>query len=175
MRNVAFVVLGFALLVAQGAVGVLAPLEEWAPNLLLPIVLYLGVTQDVHLVRGAAIAFVLGYMLDSYCGSPIGLSTFVLVATFLIARGARLNLFMRGPFFQIALTFAFAVLAGGSILALRAIFEPRAPFPLESVSGTVITLVAGAAVTAVSSPVLFALIRTLDGVVTRKREEAPSV
>lgn len=174
MRNVVFVALGFLLLVFQAAVGVLLPLGAWAPNLLLPIVLYLGVTHDVHIVRGAALAFVLGYLLDSFSGSPMGLSTFVMVAGFLIARGTGLNLFMRGPLFQILLTFVFGVVAGGSVLALRGIFEAPAPFPLGSVTETVFALVAGAVTTAVLSPALFLTVRRLDGLATRRREEAAS-
>ena len=173
MRNLAFVAFGFGLLVAQAALGALLPLADWAPNLVLPVVIYLGVAPDVHVVRGAALAFVLGYLLDSFCGSPMGLQTFVMVATFLVARGAGLSLFMRGPAFQIAMTFVFAVLAGGSILALRAIFEPPAPFPVGSVSTTVLSLSAGAAVTAVLAPLLFGAVRRLDGLVTRRRDEAP--
>ncbi|GAB5544340.1 MAG: rod shape-determining protein MreD [Sandaracinaceae bacterium] len=172
MRNLAFVLLGFLLLVQQAAIGVMVPLDEWAPNLLLPIVIYLGVAHDVHIVRGVSLAFVLGYLLDSFCGSPMGLQTFVMVATFLVARGAGLNLFMRGPLFQIALTFVFGVLAGGSILALRAIFEPPAPFPTGTVSDTVIALTAGAAITALLSPLVFLTVRRLDALVTRRREEA---
>ena len=164
--------LGFLLLVQQAAIGVMVPLDEWAPNLLLPIVIYLGVAHDVHIVRGVSLAFVLGYLLDSFCGSPMGLQTFVMVATFLVARGAGLNLFMRGPLFQIALTFVFGVLAGGSILALRAIFEPPAPFPTGTVSDTVIALTAGAAITALLSPLVFLTVRRLDALVTRRREEA---
>ncbi len=172
MRNVAFVLLGFSLLTLQGAVGVMASLDEWAPNLVLPIVIYLGVTHDVHIVRGAALSFVLGYLLDSFCGSPMGLSTFVMVATFMVARGAGLNFFMRGPFFQIAMTFGFGVLAGGSILALRAIFEPPAPFPIGTIANTVFPLTAGAAATALLSPPIFWVVRRLDTLVTRRREEA---
>ena len=86
MRYLALVALGFALLVAQAALGVLMPLHEWAPNLMLPIVIYLGVTHDVQVARGAAASFVLGYLLDTFCGSPMGLQTFVMVASFLIAR-----------------------------------------------------------------------------------------
>ena len=172
MRNAAFVLVGFVLLVAQAAVGVLMPLEDLAPNLLLPIVIYLGVAHDVHVVRGAALAFVLGYLLDSFCGSPMGLQTFVMVATFLIARGAGLNLFMRGPLFQIGLTFVFAIVDGGSILALRAIFEPPAPFPVGSFGGTALSLAAGAGTTALLSPALFFGIRRVDALVTRRREEA---
>ena len=171
MRNAAFGLLGFSLLVAQAALAVMFPLGQWAPNLLLPIVIYLGVANDVHVVRGAGLSFVLGYLLDSFCGSPMGLQTFVLVASFLIARGAGLNLFTRGPLLQIATTFAFGLIAGGTILALRAIFEPPAPFPLESITDTVFALAAGAAVTAIAAPPLFIAIRKMDSLLARRREE----
>lgn len=171
MRTIAFVLLGFVLLVVQAAVGVLLPLHEFAPNLLLPIVIYLGVAGDLHIVRGASLAFVLGYLLDAFCGSPMGLQTFVMVATFLIARGAGLNLFMRGPLLQAIITFGFGVVAGGSILALRAIFEPPAPFPLGSVTDTVLALLTGAGVTGALAPALFFIVQRLDGLVTRRREE----
>ena len=137
--------------------------------------LYLGVTPDVHVVRGAAISFALGYLLDSFCGSPMGLSTFVMVATFLGTRGAGLNLFMRGSLFQILLTFGFGMLTGGAVLALRAIFEPPAPFPADSVTDTAVSLVAGSAVTALLSPIIFLGIRRVDALVTRRREEAAPV
>lgn len=172
MRNAVYVLLGFTLLVGQAAVGTLIPLDVWAPNLILPIVLYLGVAPDVHVVRGAALSFVLGYLLDSFCGSPMGLSTFVMVATFLVTRGAGLNLFMRGPLFQIVITFAFAVITGGAVLALRAIFEPPAPFPIGSVTETILSLGAGGAVTALLSPLVFIGARRVDALVTRRREEA---
>lgn len=174
MRSAAFVLLGFLLLVLQAAMAVLVPLEEWAPNPLLPMVIYLGVSNDVHVVRGAALSFVLGYLLDSFCGSPMGLQTFVMVASFLIARGAGLNLFTRGPLLQILTTFAFGLIAGVTIMALRAIFQPPAPFPIESIGDTVSMLVAGAVVTAVLAPPLFIAIRKMDSLVTRRREETPA-
>lgn len=174
MRSAAFMLLGFGLLVLQAAAGVLLPLGDWAPNLVLPIVIFLGVTNDVHVVRGALLSFVLGYLLDTFCGSPMGLLTFVMVSTFLIVRGAGLNLFMRGPALQILTTFVFALIAGGTILALRAIFEPPAPFPLGDVTQTVASLSAGAATTAVAAPPIFAAIRRIDGLVTRRREETPA-
>ncbi len=174
MRDAAFILLGFSLLVLQAAAGLLIPIGAWAPNLVLPVVIYLGVASDVHVVRGALLSFALGYLLDSFTGSPMGLSTFVMVASFLIARGAGLNLFTRGSLLQIVTTFVFALLAGGSNLALRAIFEPPAPFPLGSVTHVVVSLAAGAAVTAAIAPPLFALIRRMDGLVTRRRKETPA-
>jgi rod shape-determining protein MreD len=172
VRNAAYVLLGFSLLVAHAAVGALVPFGAFAPNLILPIVLYLGVAPDVHIVRGAALSFVLGYLLDLFCGSPMGLSTFVMVATFMVTRGAGLNLFMRGPLFQLVLTFAFGVLTSGAVLALRAIFEPPAPFPIPTVTDTALSLAFGSAVTAALSPILFLGVRRMDALVTRKREEA---
>jgi rod shape-determining protein MreD len=172
VRNLAFILLGFAILVLQSAVSTRVSLDVWSPNLLLPIVLYLGVSHDVHIVRGASLSFVLGYLLDSFSGSPMGLSTFVMVATFLVARGAGVNLLMRGRIFQIVLTFAFGVLAGGAVLALRAIFEPPAPFPIPGVSGTILSVGGGAAVTSILAPAMFLFVRRLDALVTRRREEA---
>jgi len=171
MRNVAIVALGFVILLLQAAVSTLVPLRWLAPNLLLPVVIYLGVTHDLGIARGAALAFVLGYLLDSFCGSPMGLQTFVMVATFLAARGAGLRLFLRGPLFQIGLTFGVGVGSGATVLALRAIFEPPAPFPAGDVWQTSVSLVVPALVTAVFSPLVFGIVRRLDAALTRPREE----
>ena len=172
MRNVALIALAFALLVMQAVLASLVPIHAWSPNLLLPIVIFLGVSHDVSLPRGALLSFVLGYLLDSFCGSPMGLSTFVLVATFLLSRVAGLRLFFRGPQFQIPLTFAVGALAGGAVVALRAIFERPPPFPIEELSSTALRLVAPAAVTAVLSPFIFAIVQRIENIHVRGREEA---
>lgn len=171
MRSVSYLLFGFLLLVVQAAVGILVPSGAWAPNLLLPFAIYLGVLPDMHVVRGAVVAFLLGYLLDSFSGHGLGLHTFVMVATFLISRGAGLNLFMRGALFQVGLTFVFELLAGGAILALRAIFERPAPFPANAVAYTVTTLSAGAASTALLSPLVYGGLLRLDSLWTRRREE----
>jgi rod shape-determining protein MreD len=195
MRNAATLVLGFALLLVQAAVATILPLHPFTPNPLLPIVIYLGVHQDVSLLRGAFLSFFLGYLLDEFCGSPMGLLTFVTVATFMLARGAGLRLFLRGPLFQVGLTFAIGLLSGGTILALRTIFEPPEAFslamPTEGVMGTVIgfltgtgesdapligsyvstaiSLVASALASALISPLVFAALWRIDAVTVRGR------
>jgi rod shape-determining protein MreD len=171
MRNLALIVLGFVLLVLQAATATLVPAHAIAPNLLLPVVIYLGVSHDVHVVRGAAISFVLGYLLDSFCGSPMGLQTFVLVATFVLSRFAGLRLFMRGPLFQVILTFVVGMVAGGTILALRAIFERPAPFPVGTAADAAVTVVGPALTTALVSPLVFIAVRRVDGIATRRRDE----
>jgi len=172
MRSAAFIALGFTLLVTQAALSALFSAHPLAPNLLLPVVIYVGVTHDVSIVRGAILSFVLGYMLDSFCGTAMGLHTFVLVATFLVARGAGLSLFSRGAAFQVVLTFAVGLFAGGTILALRAIFEKPAPFPAGDIANTARLLAIPALMTAVFAPLIFVIVRKIDGAIVRRREEA---
>lgn len=172
VRTMAILGLGVSLLVLQSAASALMSYHVLAPNLLLPIVIFLGVSPDVHIVRGVVISFVLGYLLDSFCGNLMSLQTFVSVATFLVARGAGLRLFLRGPVFQILLTFVVGVLAGSTILALRAIFEKLAPFPGGSVLETTVSVVGSSAVTALLAPVVFIAVRRTDSLVLRRREEA---
>lgn len=196
LRNIAFVAFGFVLLVVQSAIAAHVSIHPLTPNLLLPIVIFLGVTHEVHVLRGALISFLLGYLLDMFCGSPMGLSTFVMVATFMAARGAGIRLFLRGALFQVSLVFVAAIVAGGTVLALRAIFSPPEAFPLVmpasglagdivalfssgtdegaprigSVVGTTVLLLASALTTALSAPPIFAAVRRIDALRVRRRE-----
>lgn len=175
VRSAALVGFAMLLLVAQSSLGTLVPLHPFEPNLLLPIVIYLGVSPDVSIVRGSSVSFVLGYLLDLFCGNLMSLSTFILVATFMLARGAGLRLFLRGPAFQVLLTFVVGVLASGAVLALRAIFEEPAPFPAGTVWDTFAALAAPALVTALLAPIVFPVVRRLDSFMVRRREEPSGV
>ncbi|MFW6050983.1 MAG: hypothetical protein ACODAU_07405 [Myxococcota bacterium] len=170
-RSASLVGLGFALLVLQSTLAVLVSWHPLEPNLLLPIVIFLGVSPDVNLVRGAAISFALGYLLDLFSGSLMSLQTFVMVSTFMLVRGAGLRLFLRGPVFQIVLTFVVGVLASGAVLALRAIFEVRPPFPAGAPAETLLSLAAPALVTAVTAPLVFLAAQRIDTVMVRRRED----
>ncbi|HTJ80975.1 MAG TPA: hypothetical protein VL400_04605, partial [Polyangiaceae bacterium] len=81
MRNTAFLALGFALLVIQSNLYRLIDLLHVSgatPSLLLPLVVFMGV-HEYSIARGAALSFVLGYLLDLFAGSPVGLFTFISV------------------------------------------------------------------------------------------------
>lgn len=147
MRNVLFLVLALGLLVAHSSLSAVLPLHPFTPNLLLPMVLYLGVTPDVSLARGAALAFAAGLLTDELTGAPLGLTTFVFVAGFLLARVAGLRLFLRGVPFQIVATTGIAVIVAGVMLALCAIFEEPEAFPLvmppAGVAGSLASMVWG--------------------------------
>lgn len=174
MRSFALTLLGFTLLVVQGSLSVMFPMHSFAPNLLLPIVMYLAVSGDVRIVRGATLSFVLGYFLDAFCGTSIGLHTFVMVTVFMVARGAGPRLFMlRGPISEAGLTLVAALVAGGIVPALRAIFDQS----MRDVGaaggfGVMSTLIVQSAIaTALVSPIIFALVRRIDGLFVARVEE----
>ena len=147
MKNVFFVALALVLLVVQSSLSALASMHPFVPNLLLPMVLYLGVTPDVTLGRGAALAFGIGVLADEVTGAPLGLTTFIFVAAFLLTRVAGLRLVLRGVPFQIVATTGIAVIAAGAMIALCAIFEEPEAFPLVmpplGVLGTISTMIWG--------------------------------
>lgn len=174
MRSLALTLFGFLLLVIQGSLSVLFPLHSVAPNLLLPIVMFLAVSGDIHIVRGATLSFVLGYFLDAFCGSSIGLHTFVMVAIFMVARGAGPRLFMlRGPLSEAGLTLAASLMAGGTVPALRAIFDQSMrDAGIAGSFGVMSTLIVQSAfLTALLSPVVFASVRRIDNLFVARVEE----
>jgi rod shape-determining protein MreD len=176
MISLLLILFGFSLLVLQTALGTLLPMHGFAPNLMLPIAVYLGVSAEVHLVRGALISFLLGYLLDSFCGNPMGLQTFVLTASFVVARGAGLRLFPQGGLFQVLLSFLIAIAFGATVLALRAIFEQPSVTMLGSgVGESGATLLRSAAATALVSPLVFAVTGRLESLGLQKQREHRTV
>lgn len=170
-NSIALVVLGYVLLIVQSAVTNQFGATGFAPNLMIPIVIYLGVSPHVHLIRGAILSFLLGYLLDLFCGNLMSIQTLVTVSTFVLARGAGLRLFLRSPAFQVLLTFAVTVLAGAAIVALKAIFNLQ---PFENAPKITLTLLGPALTTALASPLIFLIVRRLDALSARRRDEAAS-
>lgn len=168
MKSLTLVLLGFTLLVAETAFATLVPMHRYAPNLLLPIAIFLGVAPEVPVARGALVCFALGYLLDSFSGSLMGLQTLALVASFLVARGAGLRLFPQGAAFQILLTLVMALATGLATLALRGLFERTFTFELDEHGGT---LVRSSVVTALCAPFVFFLTRRILGAPSTRAEE----
>lgn len=159
MRNTAFLALGAALLVVQSNIfRLIEVLERWwhvpglTPSLLLPLVVFMGV-HEYSMARGAALSFILGYLLDVFVGSPIGLFTFITVATFVVARAAGVRLAAQTLITKIGLAFVFALVQGILIIVLTAIFgnDPARPRAL------VILVAPHAVATALSAPFIFAI------------------
>lgn len=172
IRSAAMIALGFVLLTVQSTMSAVLPLRFFVPNLVLPIVIFLGVSPDVEVARGAGIAFALGYLFDLYSGNRMGISTFVMVLTFMTLRGAGFRLFLRGPQFQIPLTFVVCMLAGGAELTIRAVFEPRLPVRVDAAGANASHLAASALVTALAAPLLFLAAQRVESLMaTNRRDE----
>jgi rod shape-determining protein MreD len=137
VRNTAFIATGLALLLLQEN---LFRMLGWvhvpglSPSLVLPLILFMGV-HEYSLARGAAVAFLLGYVSDLVGIAPVGLYTFTYVALFLLARAAGVRLAAQTVMMQIALALAFTLVHCVMILVLLAIFGrdayvPRALYPM---------------------------------------------
>jgi rod shape-determining protein MreD len=175
MRSLFLVAFGFGLLAAQAALATLIPMHTFAPNLMLPIALALGVSPDVHIVRGASICFALGYLLDAFCGNPLGLQTFVLVALFMLARGAAVRLLPHGPMFIGLFALVMAIISGCAVLALRAMFEKRSEILTYDASGTLLVVLQSALATAFVAPPIFAAVKRIDARLPQKTDDRASL
>jgi rod shape-determining protein MreD len=151
MRNTAFFIAGVVLVLIQSnlfrLIGLLLHFIGWVvrakqdlsvaglvPSLVLPLILFMGV-HEYSLVRGACVAFALGYLTDLVGWAPIGLYTFTHVAIYVLARAAGVRLAAQTMLMQVGLAFAFTLVHSVMILVLVAIFGkdpyvPRTLYPL---------------------------------------------
>lgn len=130
---------------------------------MLPFAVHLGVSRHHGLAQSTGLIFLLGLLQDTFMGSSIGLHTFVLVLTCLLARSAVLRLFLRRPIFQVLLTFFASAVAGVMAVVLRSVFENPPPFSISSKLNLSIALFLSSLTTAALSPLIFFSIRRLSG------------
>jgi len=155
MRNTAFLSLGIGLLLVQSVVFWFLGFVPWSgftPSLTLPLIVFMG-THEYSLSRGAALACVLGYGLDLLAAAPVGLFTFVFVATFVLARAAGVRLAAQHVITQAPLAFAFSVAQSVMALVLLAIFGRNPHGAREMIS----LVLPHAISTAAISPAVFSL------------------
>jgi rod shape-determining protein MreD len=161
----ALVLVGYALLVSVAH----AHLGRPIPALVLPLILFMGV-HEYSLARGAAVAFVLGYVTDVLGIAPVGLYTFTYVATFVLARAAGVRLAAQTTWMQVLLAGTFAILQSIMILVLLAIFGrdawvPRSLYPLA---------LPHAVATAAIAPIVFAACQALHVATTGSTRAEPA-
>lgn len=138
MRNTAFFVFGFGLVLLQNNLFRLTDglhVPGLAPSLVLPLILFMGV-HEYSLPRGGAVAFVLGYLTDLVGIAPIGLYAVTYVALFLLARVAGVRLAAQTKVMQAVLAVAFALVQSFMVLVLLAIFgrDPYVPRALYALA-----------------------------------------
>lgn len=173
MRNAAVIAIGIALLLIQGNLfRVLAPLPLWGvtPNLVLPLVLFLGV-HEPSMARGALLSFGLGYATDLFASAPIGLFAFTSVTIWWLSRVAAVRLTAQTLPTQMVLAFLFAIVESAVVLTLLTIFgqDPQRPVEISRM------VLIHAGTTAVCAPPIFRLAHKLhQGALLAKQGEGGS-
>jgi rod shape-determining protein MreD len=142
------------------------PLDAFVPSLCFPIVLYMSL-HDHNTSRGVLLSFVIGYLMDAFAGSPIGLYTFVTVAIFLFSRIATLKLFLHGWIFEITLTFLLGLLSSFFVLIIRAVFDEDFSSLLIHIKIVVFRAGAGAVV----APFVFKIMNRIEKLTPHRRGE----
>lgn len=169
IRDLVLLLLGFFLIMVQGALGAVIDLGVLMPNPVLPIVIYLAMAPDIALARGAILSFALGFLVDSATGNAMGLFTFVLQASYLVARGAGFRLLMRGRVSQMLITGAVSAAGSITLIALRSIFRPAVQVSFPNLRHTALAVFASALATGLLAPLIYQLVRRVDQL--RRRDE----
>jgi len=119
------------------------------PDLILILCVYLGLHE--HNIGGATGAFLLGYLLDSFSGSLVGLHAFAMTSVYLVVYLVSRRLWMDNTLSGVAMVFLGSLLKGVAIvLALAAYLSiDRMSF------GVAQTLFAEALLAAALTPVVF--------------------
>jgi rod shape-determining protein MreD len=159
MRNAAVIAIGIALLLIQGNLfRVLGPLQGYgiAPNLVLPLVVFLGV-HEFSMARGALLAFALGYATDLFGSAPVGLFSFSYVAIWWLSRVTAVRLSATTLPTQLFLAVLFSLIEGVIVLTLLAIFgvDPQRPVEIATI------VVPRALATGLTAPLVFRLAHRL--------------
>jgi rod shape-determining protein MreD len=171
IRDVSLLLLAFLLLAVESALGSVTRIGPLMPNLVLPIVIYLGVTQDLPLWRVASMSALLGMLVDTASGNAVGLMTFVHVATLVATRAGSLRLLMRGRFSQVALTALVSALGALLVIALRSLFRVNPQVGSTSAKHWLIAAILPSLSTGLVAPFVFQLVRRVDA---RSRRDEPA-
>jgi rod shape-determining protein MreD len=154
--------IAFGLLVVQTTVAQILPWSHFVPHLSLVVVIHLGLRQPLG--QGAALAFAIGYLVDTFAGASIGLHTFTAVATFVVSRLVFHQLFLQGRLFEIFLAFSMACFDGVLALLIRAVFDQA----LDGLLMDVKLVLFRAVTTAMCAPMVFGLVSRLEPEGTRR-------
>jgi rod shape-determining protein MreD len=133
MRNVVFLVVGILLILIQSNLHLVLgflPLVGTTPNLVLPLIVFLGVHEH-SMTRGAALSAILGYVIDLVSGAPVGFFMFVLVACWWMARVAGVRLTAQTWLTRASLGFVFSIVEAAIALILLAVFGNDTRRPVE--------------------------------------------
>lgn len=129
MRLALYLLAGLFFMLMQTTVVPWMVPSSFKPNLLLILIIYLSLGED--LVRGAMLAYLLGCLQDVFAGSFLGLYGFVCLVTFLAARIVMGWLDTNSSALLLTLVFFGTLFEGAMVLFLLGTFaEPGHIWPM---------------------------------------------
>jgi len=156
VRYLVLLLLGYALLVLEGALMVLVPLRAAAPDLALMVVVAAALSRRGTAPTNAVFALVLGYVADVLSGGPRGVLAFSFVLISLVGRFFSRRVYINRFWGRIAAAAVCASLCGATVTVVQflvvegATLRPLALVPLY------------AGVTALLAPLVIGLSRRID-------------
>jgi rod shape-determining protein MreD len=126
------------------------PIGMLAPNLVLILVVDLGMKH--HGALGALLAFAMGYAIDSFSGTHLGLNAFMLTLIYVIAYGLSRYLISTSTAIGVILVFIGAILTGLANSIGSTGFEGA-----QGAAGIMPRLALQGAISAVLTPVVFGM------------------
>jgi rod shape-determining protein MreD len=160
---------GLALLALTLQTTLLAGLEPFCPDFAVVLVVYIALTWQKGVRRGAILAFLLGYAEDLFLGHPqVGLRAFCLTVIFLAVRPMQDRIRLDGALPLATVSF-FSALFGSLVeTLLRRVFV--ASFSISAAYAGGIFLAAFA--TSIAAPLLIRLVQRLSKGSPSKGEES---
>jgi rod shape-determining protein MreD len=165
MRRILLIILlGMVVLTVQTTLLRFFPIQRIRPDFVLIFTLYLGFSTPP--VFGALLAFFLGCFVDLFSGNAFGLYTFSRPLLFYGAYLFKSKFYVEGFSSQFIFVFFGAFLEGSFILVLLTLLSPE---PLLGIYPSFLfSLLPQSAVTALITPLLFALSQKGLGLFARK-------
>jgi len=167
MRHLSILLVAFLLLAFESPLLGRVQAEAFAPDLVLVVVLYVGLTSRFE--RGLILALLLGLLKDGFTlGTPVGMHMELLVIAFLVTFRLSRRLALRSPLGVVLLTVFFSVGVGVGELVLSMVFDRDFGTGARDAQLIFKAMLPQALITAPFGPIIFWLLDRLDRVVTRQ-------
>lgn len=169
MRGLAILLVTFVLLALESPLLHEANIQPYAPDLVLVVCIYLGLTSTFE--RGVGLALALGLLHDGFAsGATIGMHMELATLAFIISFRLSRRLVLRGVFGSMLVALVFSVGASLVELVLSLVFVRSFTQGTGGPGLILSSMLPQALVTAPFGAFLFWLLDRLDGLVTRKSD-----
>jgi hypothetical protein len=157
VRALAFIGIAYGLLLLWGVLGQFSPVTLAAPDLALLVPLYLGLTDEGHVIPALGCSVCVGYLACALGGAPHGLFETCASAACLFGHTLARRFFVRGVLVVAIVGAATSVLSSAVILLAQA-----EALRAHSFAELVWVALAEAGLTALGAPACFVLFRWVD-------------